>query len=134
MWRGVGHSKVDALVPALPKRAWHKITIAAGCKGPRRFAWAWVPINHDLGTKWQRWLPVRRSLDEGGEWAYKLAAGPRRTTLTRLARSAGARRLIGGGFEAAKPEVGLADDELWSGTGWHRHITWRCRPTRPWSS
>jgi SRSO17 transposase len=123
VWRGFGQSKVGALVQALPKRAWHKITIAAGCKGPRRYAWAWVPINHDLGPRWRRWLLVRRSLDEGEELAYYLAAGPTRTTLTRLARTAGTRWSIEGGFEAAKQEVGLADYEVRSWTGWHRHVT-----------
>jgi SRSO17 transposase len=123
VWRGFGQSKVGALVKALPKRAWHKITIAWGSKGPRRYAWAWIPINHDLGPKWQRWLLVRRGLDEGEELAYYLAAGPKRTTLTRLARTAGARWSIEGGFEAAKQEVGLADYEVRSWTGWHRHIT-----------
>jgi SRSO17 transposase len=123
VWRGFGQSKVGALVKALPKRAWHKITIAWGSKGPRRYAWAWIPINHDLGPKWQRWLLVRRGLDEGEELAYYLAAGPKRTTLTRLARTAGARWSIEGGFEAAKQEVGLADYEVRSWTGWHRHVT-----------
>jgi SRSO17 transposase len=123
VWRGFGQSKVGALVKALPKRAWHKITIAWGSKGPRRYAWAWIPINHDPGPKWQRWLLVRRGLDEGEELAYYLAAGPKRTTLTRLARTAGARWSIEGGFEAAKQEVGLADYEVRSWTGWHRHVT-----------
>ncbi len=123
VWRGFGQSKVGALVKALSKRAWHKITIARGSKGPRKYAWAWVPVNHDLGPKWQRWLLVRRSLDASGELAYYLAAGPRRTTLTRLAVTAGARWSIEGGFEAAKQEVGLAGYEVRSWTGWHRHIT-----------
>jgi SRSO17 transposase len=123
VWRGFKQSKVGALIGALPKRAWHTITIAAGCKGPREYAWAWLPINHDLGPKWRRWLLVRRSLDGGEELAYYLAAGPRRTTLTRLAMTAGARWSIEGGFEAAKQEVGLADYEVRSWTGWHRHIT-----------
>jgi SRSO17 transposase len=123
VWKGFQQAKVAALVASLPKRAWHKITIAWGSKGPRRYAWAWLPINHDLGPKWQRWLLVRRSLDEDQELAYYLAAGPRRTTLTRLAKTAGARWSIEGGFESAKQEVGLADYEVRSWTGWHRHIT-----------
>jgi SRSO17 transposase len=123
VWRGFRQSKVAALVATLPKRAWHKITIAWGCKGPRRYAWAWLPINHDLGPAWQRWLLVRRSLDGSEELAYYLAAGPKRTTLTRLAKTAGARWSIEGGFESAKQEVGLADYEVRSWTGWHRHIT-----------
>jgi len=123
VWKGFQQAKVGALVGSRPKRAWNKITIARGSKGPRRYARAWLPINHDLELKWRRWLPVRRSLDEGQELAYYPAAGPRRTTLTRLAKTAGARWSIEGGFESAKQEVGLADDEVRSWTGWHRHIT-----------
>ncbi len=121
--KGFEQSKVAALFGSLPKRSWHEITIAWGSKGPRRYAWAWVAINHDLGPRWRRWLLVRRSLDGKDELAYYPAAGPRRTTLTRLAVTAGARWSIEGGFEAAKQEVGLADYEVRSWTGWHRHIT-----------
>jgi SRSO17 transposase len=123
VWTGFRQATVAALARSLPKRAWHKITIAAGSKGPRRYSWAWVPINHDLGPRWQRWLLVRRGLDEAHELAFYLAAGPRRTTLTRLAQTAGSRWAVEGGFEAAKQEVGLADYEVRSWTGWHRHIT-----------
>ncbi len=123
VWVGFRQTKVAALAEALPKRAWHKVTIAAGSKGPRRYAWAWVPINHDLGPRWQRWLLVRRSLDDPEDLAYYIAAGPGRTTLTRLAKTAGARWSIEGAYESAKQEVGLADYEVRSWTGWHRHIT-----------
>jgi SRSO17 transposase len=123
VWVGFRQSTVAALTRSLPKRAWHTITIAAGSKGPRRYAWAWLPINHALGPRWRRWLLVRRSLDETGEMAFYLAAGPKRTTLTRLAKTAGARWSIEGGFESAKQEVGLGDYEVRSWTGWHRHVT-----------
>ena len=123
VWRGFEQMRVGALAAMLPNRAWHKITIAAGSKGPRRYAWAWMPINHDLGPGWSRWVLFRKSLDEDGELAFYLAAGPTRTTLTRLAKTAGARWSIEGGFESAKQEVGLADYEVRSWTGWHRHIT-----------
>ena len=122
-WAGSGQATVAALTGALPKRAWHTITIAAGSKGPRRYAWAWSEINSDLGPAWRRWLLVRKSLDGREELAYYIAAGPSRTTLTRLARTAGARWAVEGGFEAAKQEAGLADYEVRSWTGWHRHIT-----------
>jgi SRSO17 transposase len=123
VWSGFRQATVAALAQALPKRAWHTITIAAGSKGPRRYAWAWMPVNHDLGPQWRRWLLIRRSLDESEELAYYIAAGPSRTTLTRLAQTAGARWSVEGGFESAKQEVGLADYEVRSWTGWHRHIT-----------
>jgi SRSO17 transposase len=120
---GLRGSTVAALAKSLSKRSWHKVTIAAGSKGPRRYAWAWVPINHALGPKWRRWLLIRKSLDRDEELAYYLAAGAARTTLTRLAETAGARWAIEGTFESAKKEVGLADYEVRSWTGWHRHVT-----------
>ena len=123
MWAGAGQATVPTMVKALPKRAWRKITIAAGSKGPRRYAWAWLVINSDLGPRWRRWLLVRKSLDDPEDLAYYIAAGPGRTTLTRLAATAGARWPIEGGFESAKQEAGLADYEVRSWTGWHRHVT-----------
>ncbi len=123
VWVGLQQVTVAALAKTLPKRAWHEITIAPGSKGPRRYAWAWVPINHDLGPRWRRWLLVRRSLDDPEDLAYYIAAGPRRTTLTRLAKTAGARWSIEGAYESAKQEAGLADYEVRSWTGWHRHVT-----------
>jgi SRSO17 transposase len=123
VWAGPRQSTVAALAKALPGRAWCKITIAAGGKGPRRYAWAWLVINSDLGPAWRRWLLVRKSLDDPGDLAYYVAAGPSRTTLTRLAVTAGARWSIEGGFESAKQEAGLADYEVRSWTGWHRHVT-----------
>ena len=75
------------------------------------------------GPKWRRWLLVRKGLDGREELAYYIAAGPARTPLTRLARTAGARWSIDGAFESAKQEVGLADYEVRSWTGWHRHVT-----------
>jgi SRSO17 transposase len=123
VWTGAGQATVAALTKALPRRAWHKITIAEGSKGPRRYAWAWLAINSDLGPSWRRWLLVRKGLDERGDLAYYIAAGPSRTTLGRLARTAGARWAIEGAFESAKQEAGLADYEVRSWTGWHRHVT-----------
>lgn len=122
-WAGLRQSTVAALAKALPKRAWHKITIAWGSEGPRRYAWAWVVINSDLGPAWRRWLLVRKGLDDPEDLAYYIAAGPKRTTLPRLAKAAGSRWSIEGGFESAKQETGLADYEVRSWTGWHRHAT-----------
>jgi SRSO17 transposase len=123
VWSGPRQSTVAALATALPGRAWHKITLAAGSTGPRRYAWAWLVINSDLGPAWRRWLLVRKSLDAPDDLAYDIAAGPSRTTLTRLAVTAGARWSIEGGFESAKQEAGLADYEVRSWTGWYRHVT-----------
>ncbi|AMV40176.1 hypothetical protein VT85_22280 [Planctomyces sp. SH-PL62] len=122
-WAGSGQATVATLAKALPKRAWHGITIAAGSKGPRRYAWAWLETNSDLGPAWRRWPLVRKSRGDPEDLAYYIAAGPCRTTSTRLAQTAGARWSIEGGFESAKQEAGLADYEVRSSTGWHRHVT-----------
>ncbi len=123
VWAGPRQSTVAALSEALPARAWRKVAVAAGSKGPRVYAWAWMEINHDLGPAWRRWLLIRKGLDDREELAYYVAAGPARTPLTRLARVAGARWSVEGAFEAAKQEAGLADYEVRSWTGWHRHVT-----------
>lgn len=123
VWAGTRQSTAAALAEALPKRSWRAIAVAAGSKGPRRYAWAWLEINHDLGPRWRRRLLVRKGLDERGELAYYIAAAPSRTTLTRLAQVAGSRWAVEGAFESAKQEAGLADYEVRSWTGWHRHVT-----------
>ena len=122
-WAGSGQATVATLAKAPPRRAWHEITIAAGSKGPRRYDWAWLVINGDLGPARRRRLLVRGSLDDPKDPAYDIAAGPGRTTLTRLATTAGARWSIEGGFESAKQEAGLADHEVRSWTGWYRRMT-----------
>lgn len=122
VWVSFHPFRVDALAGAVPKRAWQTITIAAGSKGLRRYAWAWIPVDHDLAPGWQRWLLIRKSLEDG-EMAFYLAAGPDRTSLASLAQVAGARWSMEAAFESAKQEVGLADYEVRSWTGWYRHVT-----------
>lgn len=122
VWVSFHPIRVDALAGAVPNRAWRIITIAAGSKGLRRYSWAWIPVDHDLAPGWQRWLLIRKSLEDG-EMAFYLAAGPDRTTLASLAQVAGARWSIEAAFESAKQEVGLADYEVRSWTGWYRHVT-----------
>jgi SRSO17 transposase len=122
VWVSFHPIRVDALAGAVPNRAWRTITIAAGSKGLRRYSWAWIPVDHDLAPGWQRWLLIRKSLEDG-EMAFYLAAGPDSTTLASLARVAGARWSIEAAFESAKQEVGLADYEVRSWTGWYRHVT-----------
>ena len=48
---------------------------------------------------------------------------PAGSRLLDLVRAAGRRWLVEERCEAAKQEVGLADDEVRSWHGWHRHVT-----------
>jgi SRSO17 transposase len=123
VWAGLRQATVAALARSLPKRPWHKITIAAGNKGPRRYAWAWLVINSDLGPGRRRWLLVRKSHDDPEELAYYIAAGPRRTTLTLLAMTAGARWSIEGPSSRVSRRPAWPTTRVRSWTGWSRHIT-----------
>jgi SRSO17 transposase len=86
---------------------------------------------------WEHWLLVRRSIADPENLAYFVVLGPAGLRLLDLARVAGRRWLVeecfpprtglqpagDPGFEAAKQEVGLADHEVRSWHGWHRHAT-----------
>ena len=66
---------------------------------------------------------MRRSIADPEDLAYFVVFGPAGLRLVDLARGAGRRWLVEECFEAAKQEVGLADYEVRSWQGWHRHVT-----------
>jgi SRSO17 transposase len=114
---------VTELIAGLPAGSWRRIKVGDGTKGPKRQHWAWLRTDDAKRPGWRTWVLARRDPDEPGEVSYYLAAAPADTTLTALARAAAGRWAIEGAFESAKQEVGLADYEVRSWTGWHRHIT-----------
>ncbi len=66
---------------------------------------------------------MRRSIADPADLAYFVVLAPAGLRLLDLARVAGRRWLVEECFEAAKQEVGLADYEVRSWRGWHRHVT-----------
>ena len=114
---------VAELVANLPASSWRRIKVGDGSKGPRRYDWAWLPTDDARRPGWRVWVLARRDPEGPGEVAYSLAAAPASTTLTALAKAAASRWAVEGAFEAAKQEVGLADSEVRSWTGWHRHVS-----------
>ena len=66
---------------------------------------------------------MRRSIADPADLAYFVVFAPAGPRLVDLARAAGRRWLVEECFEAAKQEVGLADYEVRSWRGWHRHVT-----------
>jgi SRSO17 transposase len=91
VWVGLTQYRVKTLAAQeVPAKAWRQLTVGVGAKGPRRFEWARVPINHPYDPRrWQRWLLVRRSCDNPEDLAFYLAFGPANTSLEALARVAG---------------------------------------------
>jgi len=124
---GVGRDEAAALARALPPRAWRRLSAGAGTKGERLYDWARgrlvpPPAAGDVPPR-ERWLLVRRSVTDPADLAYFAVFAPAGLRLVDLARAAGRRWLVEECFEAAKQEVGLADYEVRSWRGWHRHVT-----------
>ena len=89
----------------------------------RLYDWARVRLVRLQEPPWDHWLLVRRSIADPTDLAYFVVFGPAGLRLVDLARVAGRRWLVEECFEAAKQEVGLADYEVRSWHGWHRHVT-----------
>ncbi|HET6522616.1 MAG TPA: IS701 family transposase [Geminicoccaceae bacterium] len=120
----IGRHAPAALAQALPPRAWRRLSAGAGAKGERLFDWARLRlVRLQEAPPWEHWLLVRRSIAEPEDPAYFVVFGPATARLIDLARAAGRRWIVEECFEAAKQEVGLADYEVRSWHGWHRHVT-----------
>jgi SRSO17 transposase len=120
----VGQHEPERLARALPPRAWRRLSAGAGTKGERLFDWARLRLARPREeADRERWLLVRRSIADPEDLAYFVVFAPAGLRLLDLARAAGRRWLVEECFEAAKQEVGLADYEVRSWRGWHRHVT-----------
>ena len=108
VWVDLTQHRVKTLASQVPAKAWRRLTVGAGAKGPRRFEWAAVPIHHPYDPRrWQRWVLLRRSCDDPKDLAFYLAFGPAGTGLKALARVAGRCWAIEEAFAQGKGEVGL---------------------------
>ena len=118
--------RVDQVARGLVREDWQELSAGTGSKGPRLFAWARIELAAPEISGWQRWLLVRRSLDEGtkpAEMAYVLVFAPADTSLEEMVGAFGARWTVEQCFEEGKGEVGLDEYEVRSWHGWYRHVT-----------
>lgn len=116
---------VAPIVAGWSPEQWHRLTIAAGEKGPRIYDWACgrIVVRRDGLPGETVWLLARRSITKPDEIAYYLSNAPEDTPLETLARVAGARWVVEQCFEEAKGETGLDHYEVRYWQSWHRHIT-----------
>jgi SRSO17 transposase len=120
---GAAEQRADALIAALPARAWRRLSVGAGAHGPRVYEWARVPIRIGWRAGRGHWLLARRKLSDPEEIAYYVCFGPRRATLVDLAWTAGSRWRIEECFQQSKNEAGLDDYQVRSYRAWYAHIT-----------
>jgi SRSO17 transposase len=106
------------------EEGWKRLSAGEGSKGPRLYDWLRLALNPPMQEGFERWLLVRRSIEDPEEIsAYTVFSRAQNTTLEALAKVAGSRWRVEIGFEEAKGEVGLAHYEVRSWDGWQRHIT-----------
>jgi len=122
-WR---QRRIAAYLADPPADGWRRLSAGAGAKGPRWYDWARLPLIAPLVDGWQRWVLLRRSVTAPDELTAYVCFAPDGATLADLVRVAGSRWTVEICFEAAKQEVGLAEYEVRSWTGWHRHVTLAC--------
>jgi SRSO17 transposase len=118
-----GTARADALVAALPARAWRRLSVGRGAHGLREYDWARVPIRIGWRPGRGHWLLARRSLRDPTEIPYYICYGPRRSSLADLAWIAGARWAIEECFQQAKTDTGLDHYQVRSWRAWYAHIT-----------
>jgi SRSO17 transposase len=122
-WR---QRRISTYLADPPVEGWERLSAGDGAKGPRWYDWVRLPLIDPLVAGWQRWVLLRRSLADPTELTPYVCFAPAGTTLADLVRVAGTRWTVEICFEAAKQEVGLAQYEVRSWTGWHRHVTLAC--------
>ncbi len=129
VWAGFYQHRVSEVLEALgrgrllPEEGFKRISVGDGSKGPRLYDWTRLPLNPPIQEGFERWLLVRRSIEEPEELTAYTVFAPEGTTLEKLARVAGMRWRVERGFEEAKGEVGLSHYEVRSWHGWYRHTT-----------
>src|SRR5919107_1306590 len=118
-----GQVMVADVADGLEPDTWHRLSCGEGVQGERWYDWAYVPLRPGLQRGWLHALVIRRDLDDPAERAYYLVFAPTDTPLAAIVRAIGARWTIEDVFKLAKRQVGLAQYEVRSWTGWHRHAT-----------
>ncbi len=118
--------RVDHVARELAQEDWQVWSAGAGSKGPRLFAWTRVELPAPEASGWQRWLLIRRSLEEGvkpAAMAYILVFAPADTSLVEMVEAFGTRWTVEQCLGETKGEVGLDEYEVRSWHGWFRHVT-----------
>ena len=93
----------------IAREDWQELSAGMGSKGPRLFAWARIELAAPEADGWQRWLLVRRTLDEGikpAEMAYVLIFAPTDTSLKEMVEAFGMRLPGGAVFRGGQRRSG----------------------------
>ncbi len=134
VWAGFHQHRVGTVLESLRRGdsalveetggGWRCLSAGDGSKGPRLYDWLRLALNPPIQEEgFERWLLVRRSVEDPEDLTAYTVFAPEGSTLEELAKVAGSRWRVEIGFEEAKGEVGLAHYEVRSWHGWYRHVT-----------
>lgn len=116
-------ARVDALIAALPRQAWKRLSGGQGSHGERIYDWARVAIRPVWENGFGHWVLARRSVSDPTEIAYYVCYGPVGTRLKDLVKVAASRWAVEESFQIAKNECGLDHYQVRLYRAWYRHIT-----------
>jgi SRSO17 transposase len=117
--------RVDAWCQRQPKNHWQELEIRAGTKGPLRVQ----ALRTRVQTRAQghvgpeECLVVIRTVDAEPRTWYTLSNATAAVPTTEVVRGHAERHRVEETLQEGKGEVGLADYEVRSWTGWHHHMT-----------
>ncbi len=116
---------VSEVVANFPSRAWKRMAVVEGEKGPISYHWArqLVVESRDQLPGPDVWLLARRRVSHPEQIAYYLAYAPAKSSLATLAYVASQRYTVEQCIEEAKGETGLDEYEVRFWHSWYRHIT-----------
>jgi len=113
-------SQIAGDVPAEP---WEKFSFTISEKGPIWYEWRRLRVEMPTDELGEQWLLLRRSPNAPEDVDFFVSNADPQVPLTELAAAAGMRHEIEQTFQEAKSELGLADYEVRTWHGWHRHVT-----------
>ena len=114
----------EELLETIKPEDWQQLSCGAGTKGERYSEWARIRLSCLKPDGYSRWFLFRRDFSEEGKsyvFSYYQAFAPSNISLETLVWVAGQRWRIEECFQFGKSHLGLADYEVRSWTGWHRH-------------
>ena len=117
--------RVDALAAQIPPAQRRRVLVKEGEKGRQEYAFARLRVTavRDRLPGPEVWVLFRWSLGPEPELKVYLSNAPGRITLRELAWVTGRRWPIECCFREGKQELGMADYQTRSWTGWHHHMT-----------
>jgi hypothetical protein len=117
-----------AVIAALPKGQWKRLSVGTGAKGPRISDWARVRVieSRDGFPGPQVWSLARRAVSDPTPLTYYFVLASQTLPLQQvqhLARVASNRSPVAHVIKEAKSEVGFDRYEVRFWHSWYRHIT-----------